>query len=60
MYAVDSEKYNIVEYIIDTYPVDLWAIDQIGGNNMLHIAVKDKNHDLARLLYEQDSAKCLT
>ena len=51
----------MVEYILRKVPkINVWAKDSTRGDTILHHAVRDKNLELASLLYAMDGAQCLT
>lgn len=60
MFAADHQKTSMVEYILRKVPkVNVWAKDSAHGDTILHHAVRDKNLELASLLYALDAAQCL-
>jgi ankyrin repeat protein len=58
---VDSDSNAIAEFLIEAYPgLDFFAKDSIEGNTPLHLACRNRNHDLARRLFTIRPEKCLT
>lgn len=58
--AVELERVEIVEYLISVCShLNAFAKDCREGNTPLHVAVRAKNFDLAKILFDLNPKKCL-